>query len=187
MPDHSRSLSATVCPGLPGLGLGLSPSPSWLGHCWGQLTHALLQEESQLHLHIGAKWAAFGHVDSWTTPAARTLCSHRTPTWSTSWPLPTSLPKHTRCHRAATGRPPRPSSAAWSCRPSCPRRGSRSPSRRSRRRHRRLRVRLPVPLGPPGHVPRSSLVAVGLQRCSSLPQHPGGPGPRGWAPCHAPP
>ncbi|XP_075015404.1 ubiquitin-like modifier-activating enzyme 7 isoform X3 [Calonectris borealis] len=67
-----------------------------------------------------------------TFPApSSTRC--RTPTWITSWLLPTSLPKRTRCHHAATGRPPRPSSAAWSCRPLHPRRGSRSPSWRSRR------------------------------------------------------
>lgn len=102
---------------------------------------------------------------------------HRTPTWSTSWLLHTSLPKHTRCHHAVTGRPPRPSSAVWSCHPSCPRRGSRFPLQRSGRRCRRLQVR----------VPESSLVAVGLRCCLFLPQHPGGPRPRWRAPCHAPP
>lgn len=79
----------------------------------------------------------------------------RTPTWRTSWLLPTSLPKYTKCHHVATGQLPRPSSAVWSCHPSHPRRGSRSPLQRSRRRRRSLRVRLLMSLGPPSHVPGS--------------------------------
>uniref|UniRef100_A0A8B9ES27 Ubiquitin like modifier activating enzyme 7 n=1 Tax=Anser cygnoides TaxID=8845 RepID=A0A8B9ES27_ANSCY len=56
--------------------------------------------------------------------------------------LPSSGPKRTSSHHTATAQPRRTSSAAWSCRPSCPRTGSASPPRRARRWWRRLGVRL---------------------------------------------
>lgn len=93
----------------------------------------------------------------------------RTPIWSTSWLLPTSLPKYTKCHHAVTRQPPRPSSAAWSCHPSCPRRGSRSPWQRSRRRLRCLQVRLPMSLGPPGHISGSPGPAWWQRGCGAGP------------------
>lgn len=89
-----------------------------------------------------------------TTPSRHLMAApvllRRTPTWTMSWLLPTSLPKHTECRHAGTGWPSRPSSGMWSCHPLHPRKGSRSPSQRNRqRRHKFLQVRFPgMLLGP---------------------------------------
>lgn len=91
---------------------------------------------------------------------ATTVLLRRTPPWTMSWLLPTSLPKYTGCHHARTGQPSRPSSVVWSCHPLHPRKGSRSPlQRNSQRRHRFPQVRFPEV---PRHVPGSSMVMVGL-------------------------
>lgn len=181
-PVHGCPVQDWVCPCPPpsaGALLGTAHTCSVAGGGGREAPPSPPPGKARLLCPLVAAQAAFGLAGLWTTPARCPMAPAlpcRTPTWSTSWPLPTSLPKHTRCLRAMTWQLCRPSSAPWSCHPSRPRRGSRSPSQRSRRRRRCLRVRLPMPLDPPGYVPRSCL--VGLCCSSSLPQHPEGPKPR---------
>lgn len=88
----------------------------------------------------GCRSTARGRAAGATPPAYLWFC--RTHTWHTSRLLPSSGPKRTSSHHTATAQPRRTSSAAWSCRPSCPRMGSASPPRRARRWWKRLGVRL---------------------------------------------